>query len=234
MPLSSSATSYQCPCVLIVWDKKHTNHDLHRENISYKIEIRNPIKIIIIIKKLKTKGFFSLSASPCWHSSPKRLQAHGSFIQVNASVQSKGNATKMQVNGFIRQTSLSPPEFWWRLFTARPIRAHRRDAWCGLQRQISQLAATRPLCHSHDIPPHCCRSSLRECRWIAIAIRGKKAENTWRCSDYSQLIPQQAIGWERLSIQSKAKQSTICSRLVVMRTKAGGGRRGGKAWGLWG
>lgn len=45
----------------------------------------------------------------------------------------------------------------------------------------------------------------------------------------SQLIPRQAIGCERLSVTvGQGKQSTICSGLVVGRTKAG---EGGGAWG---
>ncbi|KAF3689471.1 hypothetical protein EXN66_Car005143 [Channa argus] len=51
----------------------------------------------------------------------------------------------------------------------------------------------------------------------------------------SQLIPLQAIGCERLSVTvGQAKQSTICSGLVVMRTKAGeGGGAKGRREGVW-
>lgn len=187
-------------------------------------------------------------------------QARGPFIQVNASVERKWERYRA-AGERVHQTSLSPPELW--LLTARPIsrsdpqsasERETHDAVCR-DRPPQPAARHRPLCHSDDILPHCCWwwsccccSFLRECRGIMIARWGgrgekegkkekKEAENTWRCPDYSQLIPQQAIGWERLSVTVGQKQSRAPSAPGLLwweqRQEEGGGVavRGGDGWG---
>ncbi|MEQ2164775.1 hypothetical protein GOODEAATRI_010243, partial [Goodea atripinnis] len=59
---------------------------------------------------------------------------HGSFLQVNASVQKEGIATEMQVDGFIRQRNNTHPCLLWSsdvgcLRRVPPVspRAPRRD-----------------------------------------------------------------------------------------------------------
>lgn len=91
----------------------------------------------------------------------------------------------MRVNGFIRRRDDTHPCLLrssgvgcLRRVPSVSPRAPRRDAWCGLQRRISQPAATRPLCLRDDIPPQCCCcSSLRECWGIMIARWGERGEN---------------------------------------------------------
>lgn len=188
-------------------------------------------------------------------------QARGPFIQVNASVERKRGTLQscrwtgssdipvssgaLAVDGASHQSVRSPE------------RLGERDAWCGLQRQTSPTCRATQTALSLRwyssalllvvklllllLSPRMPRNN--DCKMGRQGGKrgGKKekkeAENTWRCPDYSQLIPQQAIGWERLSVTVGQKQSRAPSASGLLwweqRQEEGGGVavRGGDGWG---
>lgn len=118
-------------------------------------------------------------------------------------------------------------------------RAPRRQAWCGLQSEIFQPAAThhhhhhRPLCRP-EIPPLCrCRRLL-----LFLRIEKKNDKNTWRCPDQSADSP--AGYWLRAPVchcrPSKAEHHLLqaCDENKGKRGRRGDGGTGRRGEGVWG
>lgn len=136
-----------------------------------------------------------------------------------------------------------PMGFSWRLFYSDlslvyPISptAPRREAWCGLQRDL-QPAAThrRPVCRP-DIPPLC---RCRRRRLLLLRMEKRNDKNTWRCPGQSADSP--AGYWLRAPVchcwPSKAEHHLLracCDENKDRRGRRGMGRRGDVWVGRWG
>lgn len=95
-----------------------------------------------------------------------------------------------------------------------PISPTKKDMMRAAVRRMSRCSP-KPTGYCHPDGPPLCR---RRPRLLRMEERNDK--NTWRCPSQSA-DSEAAIGGERTSVTTK--QSTICSGVVVMRTKAGEG-----------